>query len=325
MAETPQKTEANAPVKKEISHSERFTNAVMKEYKSNAGEVELTSFQKKLIQNYFIKLDSVLKDAENKRLKKSEQYRDPTPLTWENVNMNKLAFEVVGFSSVGLDPLQPNHINLIPYKNNHNNNYDITGIIGYRGIELKATKYGFNPPDDVVVELVFSNDSFKMIKKDAENTVENYKLSIDNAFDRGTLVGGFYYHKYFDFPQRNKLRVFTVAEIEKRKPTYASVEFWGGEKDAYEKGKKTGKKETTEGYYLEMCYKTVFRAGYNDITIDSEKIETYIQQALDTENGNYHKAIDTTTEDIAHEVVDEVQAQTGTQQIEFEEPDYMKK
>ena len=303
-----QKEEAKTPAKKQISHSQRFTDAVLKEYKNNAGEVELTKFQKKLINNYFIKLDANLKDAEVKRMKKSEGYRDAVSLTWENVNMNKLAFEVVAFSSVGLDPLQSNHINLIPYKN---------GSTG---------KYGLNAPDDIVIELVFSNDVFKMIKKDADNEVENYKLSSENPFDRGELIGGFYYHKYFKTPQRNKLRLFTKAEIEKRKPKYASAEFWGGEKKVY--GSTSGETEKVDGYYLEMCWKTMFRAGHNDITIDSEKIETHIQQALSIEESNYFGEInESNTEDATHEdVTDEVNNETGTKKIEFEktptEPTY---
>lgn len=287
----------------ELSHSQKFTNAVLREYGNNAGEVELTSFQKKLIQNYFIKLDSVLRDAETKRQAKSEQYRDPVPVTWKNINMNKLAFDVVGFSSVGLDPLQSNHINLIPYKNNKNGNYDITGIIGYRGIEIKAKKYGLNPPTNVIVELVYSNDEFQAIKKDHKNEIESYSFDVPNPFDRGQLVGGFYYQQYED-PKNNKLRMMSKKDIEKRKPAYASAEFWGGEKDVYSGGKKTGK-ETIEGYYDEMCWKTVFRAGYSDVTIDSEKIESYIQSVLSQEAKDYYSLNIQDTTDVDFEIVDE--------------------
>src|SRR5690606_25150160 len=100
------------------SPSERFTQAVMKEFPTGTGgAVELTSFQRKLIQNYFIKLDGVLREAEAKRMSKSEQYRDALEFNWNNVNMNKLALDVVAYSSIGLDPLQKNHISPIPYKN----------------------------------------------------------------------------------------------------------------------------------------------------------------------------------------------------------------
>lgn len=262
----------------EPSLSEKFTGMVMKEFQALTPGGKLTDFQKRLCQNYFVKLDQVLKAAEIKRLAKSEQYRDALPLTWKNVNLPKLALDVVSFSSVGLDPLQPNHLNLIPYKNNSTNLYDIGFIIGYRGCEVKARKYGLDVPDDVIVELVYQNDKFKQIKKDINNDVESYVFEVVDDFNRGPLVGGFYYFSYSD-PRKNKIKVFTRADIEKRKPAYASAEFWGGEKDKWENGKKAGK-ETLEGWYDEMAYKTVFRAAYNSITIDSRKIDDAYQAIL---------------------------------------------
>lgn len=263
-------------VKADTSYSERFTNAVIKEFSANNGEIAITPFQKKLCQNYFIKIDMILKDQELRRMKKNEQYRDALSYTWDNVNLQKLANDVIIYSAVGLDPTQPNHINPVPMKNNNLGKYDIAFIMGYRGIELKSKKYGFDIPDDVVVELVYANDTFKQIKKDINNKIENYEFVVTNNFDRGEIVGGFYYHCYFDKPEKNKLRVFTRKDIEKRKPDYAAPEFWGGEKDKWVNGQKQGT-ETVEGWFDEMAYKTVYRAAYNAITIDSEKIDaTYL-------------------------------------------------
>jgi recombination protein RecT len=259
------------------SQSERFTNAIVKEFSSNNGAVTITPFQKKLCQNYFIKIDQTLKDAEKKRLAKQEEYRDALALTWENVNMAKLAVDVIAFSSVELDPTQPNHINMIPYKNTANQKYDMGFVIGYRGMELKAKKYGLDVPNDVVVELVYSNDKFKQHKKDRNNPVESYEFEILNDFDRGDVIGGFWYHEFKDAPDKNKIKVFSLKDIEKRKPAYASAEFWGGEKDKWEKGpdgknKKVGK-EKIEGWFEEMALKTISRHAYNAITIDSKKID----------------------------------------------------
>ncbi|MUG45491.1 recombinational DNA repair protein (RecE pathway) [Paenibacillus woosongensis] len=245
---------------------------VIAEFGSSVGEVALTNFQKRLAQNYFIALDSVLKSTEEKRLKKSEKYRDPLPVTWLNVNMDKLARDVVAYARIGFDPSQPNHINLIPFKNNNTGKYDIGFIEGYRGIELKATKYGLDVPDHVTVELVYSNDRFKPIKKDANNPHEGYEFEIVNAFDRGSIIGGFYFHQYSQTPEKNKLVMMTKKDIEKRKPAHASPEFWGGEKDTWENGRKVGK-EAVEGWHEKMCWKTVYRAAFNDITIDSQKID----------------------------------------------------
>jgi recombination protein RecT len=258
--------------KKELSHSERFMNMVIAEFGNGVGEIALTKFQKRLAQNYFIVIDQVLVTAEEKRKKKPEKYRDPLPIIWANVDMRKLALNVVAAARIGWDPLQENHVYPIPFKDNTQNKWGITLMPGYRGIELKATKYGLDVPDGVVVELVYSNDRFKSIKRDRNNQIESYEFEIVNDFDRGEIVGGFYYHIYNDRPEKNKLVVLTLKDILKRKPDHASPDFWGGEKDVWKNGQKVGK-EHTEAWYEKMCWKTIYRAAYRDITIDSQKID----------------------------------------------------
>lgn len=259
----------NAP-----SPSERFTAAVFKEYSSHAGEATLTNMQTKLIQNYFVKIDQVLKSAEIKRLAKSENYRDKLPVTWENVNMNKLAVDVMAWSSVGLDPTLPNQLSPIPFKNTSLNKYDINLMEGYVGLNIMANKFGFDSPDNIVIELIYSNDLFKQFKKDRNNSVESYEFTVENPFDRGDVVGGFYYLEYIKNPNKNKLRVFPLDEITKRIPDYASVEFWGGEKDEWVNGQRTGNKIKIEGWRNEMLYKTVARAAFKSIPLDSMKISS---------------------------------------------------
>ncbi len=266
-----QTNEQEKLAKQEPTASERFTFMVVKEFGNGVGEIALTDFQKRLVQNYFIALDAALKAADEKRKKKTA-HQESLPIVWQNVNMAQLACDVVSAARVGLDPAQSNHIAMIPYKNNALNKYDIGFIDGYRGIELKAKKYGLDIPDAVTVELVYQNDKFKAIKKDRSNQLESYEFEIVNSFDRGEIMGGFYYHSYSQCPQKNRLVVFTLKDILKRKPKYASVEFWGGEKDKWEGGQKVGK-EQVDGWYEEMCYKTVYRAAYNSITIDSQKID----------------------------------------------------
>ena len=286
-------------IKVPATASERFTTKVMAEYGSGVGEIALTDFQKRLVQNYFIAIDVALKAAEIKRLKtlkysKDDADKNPLPITWENVAMDTLARNVVAVARVGLDPAQSNHVNMIPFKNNNISKYDIVFIDGYRGIELKACKYGLDIPDSIIVELVYSTDKFKPLKKDRNNKYESYELDIVNPFDRGAVIGGFYYHVYSVNPEKNKLVIMSMKDIEKRKPKYASAEFWGGEKDVYENGKKTGKKEKVEGWFEQMCHKTIYRAAYKDITIDSQKIDddylklkqienTYIEESIESE------------------------------------------
>lgn len=276
--------EQNQLVKQQETASVRFMNMVVKEFSSGVSDIALTDFQKRLAQNYFIGIDMALQAAETKRLAKKKN-QDPVPIVWQNINMQKLARDVVAYARIGLDPAQKNHINMMPFKNNTTNKYDIVFIEGYRGLELKARKYGLDVPDDVVVELIYSTDKFKVIKKDFKNKVESYEFDIVKPFDRGEIIGGFYYHSYSQNPEKNKLVVFTIKEIEKRKPRYASVEFWGGEKDVWENGKVV-RKEQVEGWYEKMCYKTIYRAAYNDITIDSQKIdEDYLRiKQLEQEN-----------------------------------------
>ena len=258
--------------KKQASQSQRFMDMVVREFTSGVGELALTSFQRRLAQNYFVSLDASLKAAEEKRLKKTGKYQDKVPVAWANVNMEKLARDVVACARVGFDPAQKNHINLVPFLNKTTGKYDITVIEGYRGIELKATKYGLSVPDNVVVELVYSTDKFRSIKKDATHKYEEYEFEVTNDFDRGDIVGGFYCHFYSEHPEKNRLVVMSLKEILKRKPEYASPEFWGGEKDVWKDGEKVGKK-AVDGWYEKMCWKTVYRAAYGDITIDSQKID----------------------------------------------------
>ena len=266
-----------APVEK--SQGQRFTEMVIKEFTGGVAEIALTNFQKRLVQNYFVSADYALKMAEQSRLKKSEQYRDALPVVWANINMELLARNVVSCARIGFDPSQANHINMIPYKNNTLKKYDIVFMEGYRGKELKAEKYGLDMPDDIIIELVFTTDIFTPIKKDFKNKVESYTFDVKNPFARGEVVGGFYYYNYFKTPDKNKLVIWSLADILKRKPEYASVEFWGGEKDKWVpdpknpgKNKKEGK-EKIEGWANEMYWKTIARAAYGSITIDSQKID----------------------------------------------------
>jgi recombination protein RecT len=89
----------------------------------------------------------------------------------------------------------------------------------------------------------------------------------------------------------------------KRKPTYASVEFWGGEKDIW-KTAKDGK-EQTEGWYEKMCYKTIYRAAFSDITIDSQKIDDdYIRLKQNEESFRELEIIQEIAENANSEVID---------------------
>jgi len=304
-----------APAKIEKTQSERFTSAVIKEFSSNSGGVKVTEFQEKLCNNYFIKLNQQLQLSEIKRQAKPEKDRDPVPVTWDNLDLNRLATDVMSFCKVGLDPTLPNQLNLTPFKNKHTGKYDIVFLIGYKGCELKAKKYGIDVPSDVIVEVVYSTDKFKQIKRDHRNSIEGYEFEVVNDFDRGEIIGGFYYHKFFDTPEKNRIRVFNMKDILKRKPKYASTEFWGGEKAVWENGRMTNKTEVVEGWLDEMVYKTLYRAAYDAITIDSQKIDDALVNVLERDKeAMYGNHTDQEQKPEQH------QAQPSEKRIGFEKP-----
>lgn len=316
--------------KKEATQSERFMLKVINEFGSSVGEVALTHFQKRLAQNYFIAIDGALKSAEEKRLKKTEKYRDLVPVTWANVNMEKLAQNVVAMARIGYDPAQKNHINMMPFKNNSLQKYDIVFIEGYRGLELKAKKYALDPPDYVIVELVCKNDHFKSIKRDATHHFDHYEFDIVSDFDRGEIIGGFYYHVYTDNHEKNKLVVMPMKEILKRKPDHASPEFWGGQKDVWKDGKKSGVEEV-EGWFEKMAYKTIYRAAYADITIDSQKIDSDYLALKQMESDYELRAVEDEIDANANKTVIDVDYEdipnpdTNTDPTEVDEPNADKK
>ena len=277
-------TTKTAEVAKQVeSPSKRFTELVSKSYMEVAGTVELPEQVKRLLLNYFTKLDLVLKESESKRLKTPENKRSAVEFSWKNVNVDKLAQESVAFAMVGLDPMQPNHLFMIPYLNGTTNKFDIGFMPGYKGIEVKAKKFGleFEIPKNEIFELVYSTDIFKPVKKDASNPVESYSFQITNPFERGEIIGGFYYLE-FENPKNNMIVMMSINDIMKRKPKYASPEFWGGEKQAYKDGKPTGK-EAVDGWFEEMCIKTMKRKAYGSITIDAQKINDQFVSAMEIE------------------------------------------
>lgn len=259
------------PEKEKDSPSKRFTEMVLKEYQVSTGVNNFTPDQTRRVQNYFVKMDMILADNETKRLSRSEDKRDALAFTWAHMNLERFAQDVAIFSQLGLDPMMPNHINLIPYKNARTNKFDIGFIRGYKGLEIVARNFGVNCPDEIVCELVYSNDTFRMFKKDRNNLIASYEFQINSPFDRGEIVGGFIFKEHHSNSALDSIEEMTLEEILKRKPKYASPEFWGGEKDVWKNGKKDGT-EKVEGWFKEMCQKTLQRKGWNSVTIDGSRV-----------------------------------------------------
>ena len=303
-----------APKDVQISQSERFTNMVMKQY-SSTGVYNPTEREKQLIRNYFICIDQMLAKTEAERQRKNaanrnHDYDNTLPYSWNTIDLPQLAQDLAHYARVGLDMMEDNTLFPIPYKNNKGNMYSITLMEGYNGIRYQAEKYALDPFKAVTVEVIYQNDTFRMVKKDSRNPVEGYELDIPNPFDRGEPVGVFGYIEYDD-PAKNKLVVFSKADVMKRKPKYASPEFWGGEKTVYENGKPV--KTHLDGWLPEMFEKTMKREIYGSKRIprDPDKVD---------ESYNYIRQREQQYEDIVIEAEISQNANTVPIQLPPEEP-----
>jgi recombination protein RecT len=286
IAATPQE---QTPATAAMSASQRFTNKVLLEYATNApqGVIQLNEQQRRLVQGYFVVIDRALKTAENDRLKKNKDNRDHAydnnlPYGWNTVNMTDLALDAVHYARMGLDMQEKNHLHPIPYANKKNGCYDITFMLGYSGIQFISEKYALVPPKSVTVEVVYSNDTFKPIKKNSAHPIESYEFEITSPFDRGEIIGGFGYIEY-DEPAKNTLVIMSIKDILKRKPKYASANFWGGKSKVWENGKRV--EVELEGWLDEMCRKTLIREVYSGkyIPRDPSKIDDNYQYMRERE------------------------------------------
>lgn len=265
---------------KKPSASERFTGMVMKQYQS-MGAYEFTGKEKQLIRNYFICIDQMLQRTEAERLRKNtsnrnHDYDNNLAYSWQTIDLQQLAQDLAHYARVGLDMMEDNTLFPIPYKNNKGNMYTITLMEGYNGIRYQAEKYALDPFRSVTVEVIYANDIFRPVKKSASNPIENYEFEIPQPFDRGEPVGVFGYIEFED-SAKNKLVIFSKADVLKRKPKYASPEFWGGKKKTYENGKQV--EVDMEGWLPEMFEKTMKREIYGSKRIprDPAKIDESYQ------------------------------------------------
>jgi recombination protein RecT len=229
-------------------------------------ETKSLTIQEKALARYYFQVANNVFDSVNKKLKK-----DMPAISWQNVEFENFVKQMLIRLKLGINPILPNMTNIIPYFNNNTKKYDLVFVDGYKGLEYMAKKFAIDFPKNIIFELIYETDIFVVYKKDYENNIEKYKFEITNPLDRGEVVGGFYYMEYED-PTKNKLVFFNKKQLEKRKPKYASVEFWGGERDKWENGKIVGK-EYVEGWYEEMLLKTLKRHCYNSFLLDINNIK----------------------------------------------------
>ena len=322
--QAPQETTTLPPAEATtMTASTRFTEMIIKQYGSAIGAYRFTEREHQLIKGYFIAIDEALRAAEAERIRKNannknHDYDNNLAYSWNTIDLPQLALDLAHYARMGLDMQQDNHLFPIPYKDNKAERYTITLMEGYNGIRYQAEKYATTPPRNVVVEVVFSNDKFIPIKKGKDNPGDTYTFEVPSPFDRGKAVGAFGYIEYDD-ASKNVLVVMSRADIEKRKPRYASAEFWGGTKKVWENGRQV--ETQIEGWEPEMFAKTMKREIYSakHIPRDPMKIDDtyhyikqresqYAQLAAENEAVQHANTIDLTFDDATISATDEPQA-----------------
>lgn len=237
---------ANEIITAKATPSERFTSMVERQYTSEIGKLDMTDYDRTLLQHLFIKCDASFIEA-NAKLAQGK-----TPIAWQNINMTKLAIDAVNRIRLGIDALIPGHLYPIAYFNGTTKQYDIDLRIGYKGEAYYIRQASMRPIRDIRIELVYSTDEFIVFKKGLSSKVEGYDFHVKHPFERGDVVGGFAYIEYED-EQDNVLIVLSKKSFDKYKALAGSDRFWGS-------------------WYEEMCYKTLVHRATSRVTIDPRKI-----------------------------------------------------
>ncbi|HNR51790.1 MAG TPA: recombinase RecT [Deltaproteobacteria bacterium] len=275
---------------REQTVSERFTLMVVKELSSTVGHgIELSEDQKRLAQHLFVKIDATLNALEVKR---AQQDRNGTPITWANVNMQKLALDAMHRIELGLDALIPNHIHPIPYLNKKTGKYDLDLRIGYSGKDYYRRGIALEKPKDIIYELVYSTDKFVAHKRSLGNEGDSYEFEITQPFDRGDVVGGFGYIVYDD-PSKNKLILVTKKDFDKSRKAAKSDEFWGK-------------------HPVEMMYKTLVHRVTDKLTMDPRKVTASFAAV---EQQEYEAEVEAEIQREANQDIIDVQAETAEAQV----------
>ena len=246
MAAKPEVTTGIA--RREATPSERFALSVEKQYGGEVGSLSMTEYDKTLAQHLFVRIDAAFAEMN------ARKSGNDIPVSWNNVNMRKLAIDAVHRVQLGIDALIPGHLYPIAYFNGKTQQYDVDLRIGYKGELYYKMRASVKPVQDVRIELVYDTDEFTVYKKGVSCDVEGYDFRITNPFDRGTLVGGFGYLA-FEHAGDNVLVVLSKAEIERYRASSkaASGNFW-------------------RDWYEQMAYKTIVHRLMDRIIIDPEKI-----------------------------------------------------
>lgn len=248
--------------------STRFVDTVQKQFTAEIGDaLAFTEYERTLAQHLFLKADAALKEFEAKRLTQAGGDKK-APFTWENINMRKLALDAVNRVNLGLDALIPNHIHPVPYFNGKEKKYDLDLRMGYIGKDFYRRDAATEKPVNVIYELVYSTDKFKPLKKSLGNDIESYEFEITNAFDRGTVVGGFGYIMYED-PRKNLLVTVTEADFKESEKKAKGDTFW-------------------REYPVQMRYKTLVHRTTEKLRLDPRKVNSKSYRFVEEQERENH-------------------------------------
>lgn len=249
-------TENKTVATRQPTPAERFAALVVRQYAADVGHVEMSEYERRLLQHCFIRCDMAFKEANAKKK------NDNPPIEWANINMSKLALDAANRIKLGIDGLIPGHLYPIAYYNNATKQYDVDLRIGYIGEIYYKQKAAMHPIHDVRVELVHETDEFTVYKKDMNNKIEGFTFKVNEPFKRGKVTGGYAYIEYEDETQ-NVLVVMSIEEINKRKP--GNSDFWNK-------------------WPEEMQYKTVVHAAMKKVNLDPTKINLEAASSVDIDD-----------------------------------------
>ena len=251
--------ENNSVATRQMTPAERFTVESMKQYASDVGRVEISEYEKVLLQHVYIRVDMAI-------IQYNVDHKNEPDISWYNINMRKLAIDAANRVKLGLDALIPGHMYAILYKNGKQENlYDIDLRIGYKGEEFFTQKGALHPIKRIYKRLVYGNEKLIVHPAGMNNPVEGYELILgEDPFNRGDLRGGFAYIEYED-PTLNELIVMSKADIEKRRAVAMSGKFWNA-------------------WYDEMCLKTIIHKAAGTIILDPEKVNSSALAAVNAED-----------------------------------------
>lgn len=212
-----------------------------------------------LLNNFFMAIDTAIKNAEEDRLTKPDKQHDPK-IRWASINIDETIQSSIAYANIHIDAMAEDMISFIFYKNKKGG-YDITFVEGVSCMEILARRYGVNCPENVKAELVYSTDVFKIVKKDINNPKDDCIHEITSPFDRGVILGG-YTISQFKNERFDQLREMSLKDINKRTKEYTPF---------------------FKKWPAEMCIKTLKKNAWSKVVLNTVDLAEYYASKKDPE------------------------------------------